>query len=89
MSPWRKQNELIYIDPNWQPDIGDHALIKIHHPTDANSAHDVILVRRIMEWGRDKVRLRAYARDEDEEFRADELLKLSRVLEWSELAEAR
>ena len=85
MAPWRRTNELVFIDPTLLPAEGDHGLIETNHPHDPNHARSIYMVARIMAVLRDGFRLRQYGREGDITLKQSEVSAAFRVLEWTEV----
>jgi transcriptional regulator with XRE-family HTH domain len=85
MAPWRRPNELLYIDPTRVAAVGDHALIEMAHPRDENHPRSVFRIRRIVARNRDgSLRLASYDTEVIETVARDKVLAVHRVLEWNE-----
>lgn len=86
MAPWRRPNELIYIDPTRVTSEGDHCLVELSHEHDANHDQNLFMLRRLAQRGRGNTVLRHYASDDLETLPNARVLALHRVLEWHEAA---
>jgi phage repressor protein C with HTH and peptisase S24 domain len=86
MAPWRRPNELIYIDPSRVTSEGDHCLVELSPEHDANHDQHLFAVRRLAQRGRHNTVLRQYASDDLETIPAARVIALHRVLEWNEAA---
>lgn len=85
MAPWRRPNELIYIDPTRAASTGDHAMVELSHPRDPNHPRSVFRIRRIVARNRDgSLRLSNYDSDEIEQVPRERVLAVHRALEWAE-----
>lgn len=89
MEPWRRPNELVFVDPTWAVGIGDHALLEIanHHDPDGPPLY---MIRRLVARERrtGNIRLGRYAVDgpQTDSVKATTVTAIHRVLEWSEAA---
>lgn len=89
MTPWRRPNELIFIDPLQTVGEGDHALVEMVHPSDPNHPRHVYRIRRYLGVGRSGHRVRSYQTEIEEQIPSTQVTALLRIMEWAEVAGVR
>lgn len=87
MQPWRRPNELVFIDPTWTVAEGDHALVEVNNGAEPDG-HPLFAVRRFL--GSDRRGLvyrlgRHWGSPEVEEVQRKMIPSMQRVLEWPEV----
>ncbi|MFZ4734038.1 MAG: helix-turn-helix domain-containing protein [Pirellulales bacterium] len=85
MLPWRRPNELVFINPTWAVAEGDHVLVETNHPTDPNHPRPLYRVRRYLGASRQGLRFGSYAVTVEDIIPAREHANMFRTLEWSEV----
>lgn len=88
MEPWRRPNELVFVDPTWAVAVNDHALFEIanHHQPDGPPLY---MIRRLMARQRHgDLRVGRYSADgfKVDSIKATTVTAVQRVLEWHEAA---
>lgn len=85
MAPWRRPNELVFVNPHWAVAEGDHVLAELNHPTDQNHSRQFYRVRRFLGFSRNGRRLLAYATGTEETIPDRQVVNMYRILEWPEV----
>lgn len=87
MWPWRRPDELVYIDPTRVVAEGDHVLVEMSHPHNEHHPGSLFRIRRFLARNRDGThRLQRYDSPEVETLAKARVLALHRILEWHEVA---
>lgn len=86
MAPWRRPNELVFINPLWAVAEGDHVLLELNHPSDPNHARSLYRVRRFLGITRNGHRFGLYDGSPEEIIPAAQVVGMTRALEWQEVA---
>ena len=83
MHPWRRANELLFIDPARAVALGDHALVETEGGDDGRP---LLRVRLMVKMGAKEAILGGYGpKPHHERLPCSEIRSLRRVLEWPEL----
>ncbi len=87
MTPWRRPNEIIFVDPTWAVADGDHTLVELSHPQDPDGPSLYIIRRfvgrRIADATVNLLRWDA-GKPTTDVLPAQRVLRLLRILEWDE-----
>lgn len=87
MAPWREPGELIYLDPDREPAIGDHALIVMDPGAASPPNPDAVfgMVRKLIGRTATAVELQQYDPPSRFTLPLARIVRLHRVIEWSEM----
>jgi hypothetical protein len=84
MMPWRRVNELVYVDPTRQVAEGDHALVEFGRASVPNDEPLHVIRQLLCRQGPDAT-LHGWNMQGACLQKGDRILSLKRILEWSEL----
>jgi phage repressor protein C with HTH and peptisase S24 domain len=84
MSPWQESGDLIYVDPNVPPRIGDYVVVQLKKVKEGDGRQ--AFVKRLIGRSPSKLKLAQYQPAKEIEFPTDRVASVHRVLSTKELS---
>ena len=85
MSPWRRPNELLFVDPTWAVGEGDHTLVRLKPSGEERNEPLHVIARYAGRTGQRLTFLR-YGDDQPLSLHPSEITARMRILEWPEIS---